>query len=147
MLRTRMTKNKTKVTQQNVEDFLAEVEHPTRAADSRVLDAMFRDITGWQPRMWGPTIVGYGQYEYTYESGRSGTSLATGFSPRKASLSLYIMPGYANFQPILDRLGKYKIGKACLYINKLADVDLAVVEEIIRAGLDDLGKRWPITPT
>ncbi len=140
----RMAENKP---QQSVEDFLAAVDHPTRAADARVLDALFRDITGWQPRMWGATIVGYGEYQYTYESGHSGSSLATGFSPRKASLSIYIMPGYADFQPILDRLGKYKIGKACLYINKLADVDIDVVAEIIRAGLDDLGKRWVITPT
>lgn len=96
--------------------------------------------------MWGPTIIGYGQYHYTYDSGRSGDFLATGFSPRKANLSLYIMPGYADFQPVLDRLGKYKTGKACLYINKLADVDMAVVEEIIRAGLDDLRQRWPVSP-
>ncbi|MEL6683769.1 MAG: DUF1801 domain-containing protein [Pseudomonadota bacterium] len=142
-----MAENKTKATAQSVDDFIAAVEHPTRAADARQLDAMFRDITGWQPRMWGPTIIGYGQYDYTYDSGHSGTSLATGFSPRRSNLSLYIMPGYADFQSILDRLGKYKIGKACLYINKLADVDLAVVEEIVRAGLDDLRKRWPIEPT
>lgn len=142
-----MAENKTKVTQQSVADFIASVEHPTRAADAKVLDQMFRDVTGWQPQMWGPTIIGYGQYHYTYESGRSGDFLATGFSPRKSNLSLYIMPGYADFQPIMDRLGKHKLGKSCLYINKLADVDLDVVAEIIRAGLDDLGKRWPVTPT
>jgi hypothetical protein len=142
-----MAENKTQATDQSVGDFIAAIEHPTRAADARVLDDMFRSITGWQPRMWGPTIIGYGQYHYTYESGRSGDCLATGFSPRKANLSLYIMPGYADFQSILDRLGKHKIGKACLYINKLADVDLTVVEEIIRAGLDDLGKQWPVKPT
>lgn len=147
MLNSRMAENKTQATAQNVSDFIAAVDHPTRQADARVLDQMFRDVTGWQPRMWGPTIIGYGQYHYTYDSGRSGDFLATGFSPRKANLSLYIMPGYADLQPILDRLGKHKCGKACLYINKLADVDLTVVEEIIRAGLNDLGKRWLITPT
>ena len=127
--------------------FIEAVEHPVRRADALVLDEMFRRITGWTPRMWGPTIVGYGAYEYRYESGREGRSLATGFSPRKASQSIYIMPGYQDYSRILGRLGKHKIGKACLYINKLADVDLEVLEELVRAGLNDLGKMWPVTPT
>lgn len=140
-----MPENKTQATDVGVDDFIAAVPHETRRKDAQTLDAMFRDITGWQPKMWGPTIIGYGQYDYTYDSGRSGTFLATGFSPRKANLSLYIMPGYADFQDMLDRIGKYKMGKSCLYINKLVDVDLSVVAEIVRAGLDDLGKRWPVT--
>lgn len=147
MLNLVMAENKTQPPSQSVTDFIAAVEHPTRRADAETLDALFRKITGWQPKLWGPTLIGYGQYHYIYESGHSGDSLATGFSPRKANLVLYIMPGYANFQDILDRLGKYKLGKSCLYINKLADVDLDVVEEIIRAGIDDLAKRWPVTPT
>ncbi|MEO1639775.1 MAG: DUF1801 domain-containing protein [Pseudomonadota bacterium] len=142
-----MAENITKATEQSVPDFIASVAHPVRRADAETLDTLFRKVTGWKPRMWGPTIIGYGRYAYTYDSGRSGEFLVTGFSPRKANLSLYIMPGYADFQPVLDRLGKYKTGKACLYINKLADVDIGVVEEIIRAGLDDLGKRWPVTPS
>ena len=142
-----MPENNTKPTQTSVADFIAAIEHPTRKADALVLDAMFRRITGWQPRMWGPTIIGYGSYAYTYESGHSGTSLATGFSPRKANQVLYIMPGYQEFGPLLDRLGKHKLGKACLYINKLTDVDLQIVEEIVRAGIDDLGTRWTISPT
>lgn len=142
-----MAKNKTQPTEIDPKDFIASVEHPTRRADAETLDKLFRSVTGWAPRMWGPTIIGYGQYHYTYESGRKGDFLATGFSPRKANLSLYIMPGYADFQSLLDRLGKHKIGKSCLYINKLADVDMDVVEEIVRAGLDDLAKRWPVTPT
>jgi hypothetical protein len=97
--------------------------------------------------MWGPTIIGYGQYHYTYGSGRAGEFLATGFSPRKANLSIYILPGYADFGAILSRLGKHTIGKSCLYVNKLADIDLDVLEELIRAGLDDLGTRWPVLPT
>ena len=145
MLHVPMAGNKTKITSQDVDAFIASVPHPTRRADAVVLDRLFRDITGWQPRMWGPTIIGYGQYHYTYESGRSGDFLATGFSPRKASLSIYVMPGYAEFGPILARLGKHKMGKSCLYINKLADIDTGVLQDLIRAGLDDLGKRWPIT--
>ncbi len=142
-----MAENKTKPTPQSVSDFIAGIENPKRRADAEVLDDLFRRVTGWQPRMWGPTMVGYGQYHYTYDSGRSGDCLATGFSPRKANLVLYIMPGYTDFGHILDRLGKHKLGKACLYINKLADVEIDVVEEIVRAGLDDLATRWPVKPS
>lgn len=97
--------------------------------------------------MWGPSIIGYGQYHYVYDSGRQGDFLATGFSPRKARHSIYIMPGYADFGDILARLGKHKMGKSCLYVNKLADIDLDVLAELIRAGLADLDKKWPIQPT
>ncbi len=142
-----MSENKTKPTDVKIADFIANIEHPTRRADAQTLDDMFRRLTGWQPRMWGPTIIGYGQYDYTYESGRTGSSLATGFSPRKANLVLYIMPGYADFGHILDRLGKHKLGRSCLYINKLADVDMDVVSEIVQAGLEDLGTRWPVNAT
>ncbi len=142
-----MAENKTQPTAVDPTGFIAAVENPARRADAEVLDKMFRRITGWQPRMWGPSLIGYGAYHYTYDSGRSGDMLATGFSPRKANLVLYIMPGYAEFGHILDRLGKHKLGKSCLYINKLADVNMDVVEDIVRAGLDDLGQRWPVTPT
>ena len=142
-----MAENKTKPTPQSVSEFIAAIEHPVRRADAEALDALFRAETGWEPRMWGPTIIGYGSYDYTYETGYSGTSLATGFSPRKANLVLYIMPGYADLQSYLDWMGKYKTGKSCLYINELADVDLEVVREIVRAGLDDLGTRWSLKPT
>lgn len=141
-----MAENKTKVTAQDVQAFVAAVPHPTRAKDARTLDALFRKVTGWQPQMWGPSIIGYGRYSYTYKSGRSGEFLATGFSPRKSNLSIYIMPGYADFGPILSRLGKHKFGRSCLYINTLADVDLKVLEELILAGLDDLSKRWTVSP-
>jgi len=142
-----MSENKTKITDVNPVDFIAAVDHPTRRADAMALDEMFRRITGWQPRMWGPTMVGYGSYHYKYESGREGDMLATGFSPRKANLSLYVMPGYANFYGLLERLGKHKHGKACLYVNKLADIDMVVLEELVRAGLDDLKAKYPVTPT
>lgn len=141
-----MADNKTHATEGEVAAFIGGVEHPVRQADAVALDAMFQRITGWAPRMWGPTIVGYGAYDYRYESGREGRSLATGFSPRKASQSIYIMPGYQDYSEILRRLGKHKIGKACLYINKLVDVDLDVLEELVRAGLQDLGKMWPVQP-
>lgn len=139
-----MAQNKTVATQVDVADFIASVEHPVRRADAETLDAMFRRVTGWAPRMWGPTIIGYGEYHYTYDSGREGDFLATGFSPRKANQSIYVMPGYQDYGDILSRLGKHKMGKSCLYVTKLADVDLSVLEELVRAGLADLGKLYPV---
>lgn len=138
--------NKTHVTAIDPVDFIAAVDHPTRRTDAEALDRLFRRVTGFQPRMWGPAIIGYGRYHYVYDSGREGDFLATGFSPRKASLSIYILPGYAEFGPILSRLGRHKTGKSCLYVTKLADIDLAVLEELIRAGLRDLATRWPVKP-
>ena len=141
-----MAENKTKPTATGVSEFLNAVEHPTRRDDAFALDAIFRQVTGFAPVMWGPSIVGYGRYHYVYDSGREGDFLATGFSPRKANLSIYIMPGYTDFGSILKRLGKHKKGKSCLYINKLADVDTDVLAELIRAGLQDLDKKWPVQP-
>ncbi len=127
-----------------VADFIASVGHSTRRADAERLNALFQDLTGWAPCMWGPSIIGYGQYHYVYDSGREGDFLATGFSPRKSNLSIYVMPGYQDYAEILGRLGKHKLGKSCLYVNKLADIDLAVLAELIRAGLTDLAKIYPV---
>ena len=93
----------------------------------------------------GTSIIGFGQYHYIYDSGREGDCCATGFSPRKANLSIYVMPGYNDYSEILSRLGKYKMGKACLYVNKLADIDIDVLAELIRVGLRDLDAKWPVT--
>jgi hypothetical protein len=141
-----MAENKTKITEVSVTDFLAAVEPDARRSDAQVLDALFRRITGFEPRMWGPGMVGYGRYDYVYASGHGGSSLATGFSPRKAEFSIYIMPGYADFTGILVRLGKHKIGKSCLYVKNLNDIDMDVLEELIRAGLADLARQWPVHP-
>ena len=142
-----MAANKTQVTKVAVEAFLGAVEPAAKSDEAQVLDRLFREVTGFEPRMWGPSIVGYGQYSYVYQSGRTGDWLATGFSPRKAAHSIYIMPGYADFGPILARLGKHRIGKSCLYVNKLADIDLDVLGELIRAGLDDLATHWEVRPS
>ena len=130
-----------------VQAFLKAVEPPRRNQEGYVLDRLFQQVTGWQPELWKGGMVGYGRYDYTYASGHSGTWFATGFAPRKAKLSIYIMPGYADFGGILARLGKHTKGKSCLYLNKLEDADQAVLAELIRAGLDDLATRWPIQPT
>lgn len=139
-----MAENKTIATNQDVANFLASVEPERRRADGERLLKIFEEVTGYEAKMWGPSIVGFGRYHYKYESGREGDFLATGFSPRKANLSIYILPGYTDFGSILDRLGKHKIGKSCLYLNKLDDVDETVLKELISAGLEDLNTRWPI---
>lgn len=131
----------------DVETFLQDVTPERRQREAVVLDALFRKVTGWTPVLWSGGMLGYGSYAYTYKSGRSGTWLATGFAPRKAKLSIYIMPGYADFDAILARLGKHTKGKSCLYLNKLEDADEAVLVELIRAGLDDLATQWPVKPS
>lgn len=136
--------NKTQPTGCSVTEFLDSVTPERRKHDAWALERLFREVTGFEPVMWGPSIVGFGAYHYLYESGREGDFLATGFSPRKSALSLYIMPGYQDFGDLLARLGKHKRGKACLYINKLDDVDLDVLADLIRAGLEGLNARWPV---
>ncbi len=134
-------------TGQNIAEFLATVQQLRKADEAQVLDRLFQDTTGFAPVMWGPSIVGYGRYHYRYASGREGDFLATGFSPRKAAHSIYIMPGYADFEYILSRMGKHKLGKSCLYVNKLSDIDLDVLRELIKAGLEHLDGIWPVEPT
>lgn len=125
--------------------WLTGVEEGRRDEALRLM-TIFAEVTGWEPRLWGPSMVGFGRYIYRYASGHSGESLATGFSPRKAELSIYIMPGYADFGTILARLGPHKLGKSCLYIKQLDKVDEGVLKELIRAGIADLSKRWPVHP-
>lgn len=134
---------KTAPTDRPAADFLDTVENPTRRADALVLLERMRAITGLEPVMWGPSIIGFGRYDYTYDSGHSGSFFRTGFSPRKANLVVYIMPGYQDYSDLLARLGKHKIGKSCLYINKLADIDMDVLEELIRAGLARMEELYP----
>jgi hypothetical protein len=100
-----MASNKTQTTVIEPHDFIETVEHPTRKADALILLDLFTRISGFQPKMWGPAIIGYGRYHYTYDSGREGDSLATGFSPRKTNLSIYVMPGYQDYSAIMARLG------------------------------------------
>lgn len=139
-----MAETKTKPTKVSVKDFVAAVDNDTRRADAKTLLKLFAKVTGWKAKMWGPTIVGFGAYDYTYDTGHSGSSPALGFSPRKANLVIYVFdfPGKAD---LLKKLGKHKGGlKQCLYINKLDDVDLAVLEKILEAGLVEVSKQWPV---
>lgn len=141
-----MSENKTKATEVDPASFIATVEPARRREDATTLLALFSEVTGFDPVMWGPSIIGFGRYHYRYETGREGDFLATGFSPRKANLVLYIMPGYQQYDDILARLGKHKLGKSCLYINKLADVDLDVLRELVSTGLKDLDTIYPVQP-
>jgi hypothetical protein len=128
------SENLTQPTDASVEEFIEGVEHPVRRADARVLDRMFRRATGQDPVLWGPTMIGYGRYHYVYGSGHSGDALAVGFSPRTSSLSLYGLTMQHEAPALLERLGKHRRGAVCLYVNKLGDVDLEVLEELIRTG-------------
>ena len=134
--------NKTQPTEVDPSEFIDAIEHDTRREDAKVLLELMGRLTGCEPKMWGPTIVGFGRYHYKYESGREGDWLMVGFSPRKANQVIYLMPGYHDLDDQLARLGKHKIGKSCLYINKLADVDLAVLEEMVQHALDVLHENY-----
>ncbi|PZU48623.1 MAG: hypothetical protein DI568_07530 [Sphingomonas sp.] len=142
-----MPEAKTKPTEISVDAFLESVQPPSRGVEGMALDALFRRVTGWTPRMWGPSIIGYGRYSYTYESGHSGVICATGFSPRKADLVLYVMSDSADFTGMLGRLGKHRTGKSCLYLKRLSDADPDVLAEIIAAGVRALATRWPVEPS
>lgn len=126
-----MAEIKTKPTEVSVDDFLSGVAHPVRRADGKAVRALMERVTGEPALMWGPSIIGFGSYHYRYASGHEGDMCRIGFSPRSANLVLYV-GGFDEYEALLDRLGKHKRSKACLYLNKLADVDLGVLEEIVR---------------
>ncbi len=127
--------------------YIEAIADPARQSEARSLDRLFREVTGFLPRLWSGRMIGYGSYEYTYDSGHGGTSLATGFAIAPRQVTLYIMPGYAPFPEIMARIGKHKRGKSCLYLTRLADADETALRDLIRAGLDDLATRWPVRPT
>jgi Domain of unknown function (DU1801) len=126
-----MAENKTKPTKVSVASFVAALPDATRRADAKAIVKMMQGATGEKPVMWGPTIIGFGSVHYAYESGREGDMCLTGFSPRKAGLVLYVLTGFRDEKALLAKLGKHSTGKFCLYIKKLADVDLRVLEKII----------------
>lgn len=133
-----MAENKTRPTDQDVLDFLESVEHKTRREDGLRLLEIMQEETGEDAVMWGSSIVGFGSYHYTYESGREGDMPLVGFSPRKQSMTLYIMPGFDDYDEMLDDLGKHKTGKSCLYVNKLADVDEGVLRRLIKESYEHM---------
>ena len=138
-----MAEIKTKPTEVTVDDFIAAVENPVRREEAKAVCAMMERITGEPPVMWGPSIIGFGSYRYRYDSGHEGTMCRLGFSPRKAQLVLYILTEDPEQNERLARLGKHKTGKSCLYINKLADVDMVVLEEMTRDALAYMNSKYP----
>lgn len=144
-----MVENKTKPTNMTVDGFIAAVPDPQKRTDAETLRAMFERVTGEPAVMWGPSIVGFGSYHYKYDSGREGDMCRAGFSPRKAALTLYVTSGYSDDvaraaeAKILARLGKYQASKACIYIKRLSDVDMGVLEELIASGWASMNRLYP----
>lgn len=137
-----MSTKKTKKNDASVTDFLDNVTHPVKREDSLELLRMMKEITGVAPKMWGVSIVGFDEYHYVYASGREGDWPIVGFSPRKQNISLYIMPGFTRFEQLLEKLGKHKVSKSCLYINKLADVNKEILAEIITESVAVMRKKY-----
>lgn len=133
-----MAELKTQKNAASAADFIASIPDVAKRADSEALLTLMKEITGDEPAMWGGSIVGFGAYSYTYASGRGGEWFQVGFSPRKQNLTLYIMAGFDPHDALLSRLGKHKIGKSCLYINKLADVDRGVLRELVSRSVEHI---------
>jgi len=134
---------KTTVNDNDVRVFIDAVPDEGQRSDAHRLLTLMERITRRPAKLWGTSIVGFGSYHYTYASGRSGDWMLTGFSPRKTAMSIYIMSGFAGHQELLDKLGKYKTGKSCLYVKRLADVDQKVLARLIRASVAYMRKTYP----
>jgi hypothetical protein len=119
------------------------VENETRRQDCKAILKLLERLSGESPRMWGNSMVGFGSYHYKYASGREGDWFITGFAPRKNDLTIYVMPCFENYTELLQRLGKHKTGKLCLYIKKLADVDMKVLEQLLARGITDMNQMYP----
>lgn len=133
-----MAKVKLKTTKNDgdVNKFINSIEDKQRRQDTKIVVQMMKEASGQQPMMWGKSIIGFGSYDYEYASDRQGEWMRIAVSPRKQALTLYIMDGFSGYHELLNRLGKYKTGKACLYIKKLEDVDMGVLRELIKRSYD-----------
>jgi hypothetical protein len=135
---------KTTQTELSVEDFLDKVTDEQVRDDCRALVKLMKKVTGAAPKMWGPSIVGFGKYHYKYASGHEGDACLTGFSPRKQNITLYVMPGFKGSDSLLAKLGKHKAGKGCLYVKRLTDIDTGVLEKIVSNSVDSLKKQYEV---
>ena len=138
-----MAKNKTTYTNSSVTEFVNKVENEVRRNDSFKLIELFISITGFEPKMWGPTIIGFGNYHYKYESGHEGDAPLAGFSPRKDSLVVYFAPEFEDREVLLSQLGKHKSSKSCVYVKKLSDIDLKILEIMIVNSLTYTTELYP----
>jgi Domain of unknown function (DU1801) len=139
-----MPEAKTKPTSVNVDEYLASKASEEQLADCTELMALLKKVTKQSPRMWGPSIVGYGSYSYKYESGRTGESCLTGFAVRGKELVVYLVAESTEQQALLAKLGKHKMGKACLYFKRLADLDTKVLENLVSASVAEIKRRHPV---
>lgn len=138
-----MAEIKTKVSNESVQDFLNTIEPASKREDAFTLLKLFEDITGEKAKLWSSSIIGFGQYHYeSTRSSQKGDWPLTAFSPRKANLTVYIMPGFKDYQPLLEKLGKYKTSVSCLYIKKLADIDIKVLSKLIEKGYMEMKKKY-----
>jgi len=137
-----MAELKTKQNNASVDGFIASIEDDVRRNDCLELIGIMREVTGAPPRMWGANIVGFGNYRYRYASGREGDWFYSGFSPRKQNLTLYIMSGFKEAGRLLEKIGKHKTGKSCLYIKSLKDIDREVLKDLIRGSIESLNKQY-----
>lgn len=138
-----MAKNKTRETQEDVFNFIEDFSNnEQKRKDALDLVEFMKKITGFEPRMWGPSIIGFGHYHYKYASGHEGDAPLIGFSPRKTAISLYVFTGLEEHNHLLEGLGKFKKGKACIYVNKLSDLDETVLEKLIRATIGYLHEMY-----
>lgn len=135
-----MAELKTKVNEASVEKFLNSAAEGKKLDDSYAILALMKDVTKLEPKMWGTSIVGFGSYHYKSKSGQEGDWFLTGFSPRKQSLTLYIMSGFEKYDELMSQLGKFKTGKGCLYINKLEDVNLDILKKLVKLSFDYMSK-------
>ncbi|MGI9054397.1 MAG: DUF1801 domain-containing protein [Pyrinomonadaceae bacterium] len=133
---------KTKKTDQSVEDFLNEIADEQQREDAKKISEMMRKASKQEPKMWGASIVGFGEYQYTYASGREGDWMRIGFSPSKQNLTVYIMDGFEKYDELMAQLGKYKTGKSCLYIKRLSDVDEKVLKELIAESVKHFNDKY-----
>ncbi len=137
-----MAEPKTKKNKASVTDFLNTIDNPKRKEDALLVLDWMTEISGFKPVMWGTNIIGFGSYHYVYASGREGDWPKLGFSPRKQSLSIYIMPGFDRFKELMDKLGKFTTGKSCLYVKKIEDVDQDVLKELIRESIAYMNEKY-----
>ena len=137
-----MAELKTKENDASVEVFINSIEDERKKQDARTILTLMEKVMETKPKMWGTSIVGFGSYHYKYPTGREGDWFITGFSPRKQNLTLYIMSGFAKYNEILTRLGKYKTGKSCLYIKKIEDIDVNVLQELVAQSIEYIKKTY-----
>ena len=137
-----MAEIKTKATEASVDDYIASRANEEQRADCKALMSLFKKITRQKPKMWGPSIVGYGSYRYTYDSGRTGEICLAGFAIRGRDLVVYLLPGEKTQKALLSRLGKHKMGKSCLYFRRLADLDQTVLEQLVVNSIAECKRRY-----